>query len=166
MIKSKEPCPLLNYHIQSKNINSNGGVLFIEEHMIFIQIPEDAVAKDDIVEVQAAASYYGYYQVPDNYQPISAYLWIAATYQFKKQLKIILPHYGAVYTEDDRSAVSVLTASEEDAFKNGEGQTLYKMHRDNSYDCEVEGGFCVYKVYHFCSNCIAAEKEKICQIGF
>ena len=160
VFKSKEKCPLINYNIESKNINSNGGMLFIEDHMIFIQVPENAVAKDDIVEVQAAVSYYGYYEIPDDYQPISAFLWVAADYKFKEQVKVIMPHYGAVFTEDDKSAISVLTASEEDGVKKEEGQIVYKMHQDNSYECEVEGAVCVYKVNHFCSNCIAARKTK------
>ena len=160
VIKSKETCPLLNYTVQSKNVNHNGGALFIEDHMIFIQIPENAVNKDDIVEIQAAASYFGQYEIPDEYQPISAYLWVAANYKFKKQVKIIMPHYGAVYTEDDKSAVSVLTASEEDKIKTEEGQIVYKMHHDNSYDYEVEGAVCIFKVYHFCSDCLMKRKTK------
>ena len=160
VIRSKETCPLLNYTIQSKNIRSNGGMLFIEDHMIFIQVPENAVSKDDTVEIQAAASYYGYYEIPDDYQPISAYLWVAANYKFKRQVKIIMPHYGAVFTEDDKSAISVLTATEEDGIKKEEGHVVYRMHQDNSYECEVEGAVCIYKVYHFCSDCIAARKTK------
>ena len=160
MIKRKETCPLLNYNIQSKNINHDGGTLFIEDHMIFIQIPENAVAKGDTVEVQAAASYYGCYEIPDDYQPISAFLWVAANYKFSKKVKIIMPHYGAVITEDDKSAVSLLTASVEDAIKKEKDHIIYKMHQDNSFDYEVEGAVCVYNVDHFCSNCLMAEKTK------
>ena len=160
VIKSEEECPLLNYDIQSKRINHTGGELLINDYMISIQIPENAVSKEDIVLVEAAASFFGHYEMPDDCQPVSAYLWLRAKYTFKKQVKITIPHYAAISTEDDKSAISVLVASEEDTIKTKEGKVMYEMQEDNSYDYEVEGAFCVYRVQHFCSNCLVKKKLK------
>ena len=160
VIISKEKCPLLNYNIYLKNINHNGGTLFIEDHKIQIQIPENAIANGDIVQIQAAASYFGSYEIPDDYEPISAYLWMTAEYKFKEQVKIVIPHHGAVYSEDDKTAITIMTASEEDGITIKEGKIVFEMHQDNSYDYEVEGAVCVYKVRHFCSDCVVKNKMK------
>ena len=136
-----------------------GGTLFIEDHMIFIEIPENAVASNHIVQVQAAASLYGPYIIPDEYEQISAFLWMGANYTFRKPVKIIMQHHSAVLTEEDKCDITVLTASDQDMSKE-DGQIFFRMHSDNSYDIEVEGSVCVYKVQHFCSDCIVKRKTK------
>ena len=53
----------------------------------------------------------------------------------------------------------MLTA-EEDSVKIKEDQLVYEMRQDNSCECEVENRFCVYEVYHFCSNCLVKNATK------
>ena len=86
VVKNEEICPLRNSQIISKTFDYNGGELFIKEHAVKVTVPIGAIDKNYEVQIQAAASLFGPFIIPEDYYPISAYVWIGACYKFKKKL--------------------------------------------------------------------------------
>lgn len=113
IVNNKEICPLRN-SIISKVFDCNGGELLIKEHAIKVTVPIGAIDENYEVQIQAAASLFGPFIIPEDHYPISAYVWIGACYEFKKKLKIEMEHDIVVSEETDVSELCVLTACEED----------------------------------------------------
>ena len=156
---NKEKCPLKHCRIISRMFNYNGGELLIKEHAIKVTIPIGAINKHYEVQIEAAASLFGPFIIPEDYDPISAYVWVGACYEFKKQLKVEMEHDIVVSEETNISELCVLTACEEDICDGENNQILYKMHEDCcKYQFEPNKTTCVFFTSHFCSNCLAAKE--------
>ena len=154
---NKEKCPLMDCRIISKTFGYDGGELLIKEHAIKVTVPIGAIDENYEVQIQAAASLFGPFIIPEDYYPISAYVWIGACYEFKKKLIIEMEHDIVVSEETNISELCVLTACEEDKCDGENNQILYKMHEDTcEYHYEMNKSTCTIFTSRFCSKCLAA----------
>ena len=98
----------------------------------------------------------GPYIIPKGFHPVSAYVWIAANYIFKKEVQIQIEHHAVLSHPED--ILSMLTA----CCKDKDGQGMYEMH-EAAYQprCKLREQVCTYSTDHFCSNCLAKKKEEI-----
>ena len=155
-----ESCTLKNCQVISKTFGYDGGELLIEEHAVKVTVPVGAIGKGFEVQIEAAASLFGPFTLPEGYNPISAYVWIGACYEFKKKLIVELEHDIDLSEETDASGVYVLTACEEDKGIGENNQMLYKMHEDNC-EYQLNKTTCTFFTSHFCSKCLAAKEEEV-----
>ena len=152
-------CPWNDCNITSLMFVYDGGELSIKEHAVKVTIPSGAVDEGCKVQIQAAASLFGPFITPEGYYPISAYVWIGATYRFKKKLKVEIEH-DIDETNLIASELCVLTASEEDKCEGEDNEIVYKMHEDTcEYQYELNKFTCTLFASHFCSKCLAAKAK-------
>ena len=153
---NEEKCPLNNSPIVSEIFDYDGGELLIKEHAVKLTVPIGAIDKSSKVQIKATASLFGPFIIPIDYYPISAYVWIGACYEFKKQLKLEIEHDTIVSEETDISELCVLTACKEDMCDGENNQISYKMHEDTCvYQYELNKSTCQLLPSHFCSKCLA-----------
>ena len=161
IVLNKEKYPLRDCRIISTMFDYKGGELSINEHAVEVTIPPGAIDIGFKVQIQAAASLFGPFIVPEGYYPISAYVWVGACYEFKKKLKVNIEHDIYVTEETNLSELCVLTTCEEDKCDGESNQIVYKMHEDNT--CEYQYEFnkitCTLYTSQFCSKCLAAKGE-------
>ena len=155
-----ESCTLKNCQVISKTFGYDGGELLIEEHAVKVTVPIGAIEKGYEVQIEAAASLFGPFTVPEGYHPISTYVWIGACYEFNKNLKVELEHDIDLSEETDVSGVCVLTACEEDKGIGENNRVLYKMHED-ACEYQLNKTTCTFFTSHFCSKCLAVKEENI-----
>ena len=162
IVRNAEICPLLKCNIKSGYFGTEGGVLLIDEHSIIITVPKGAVAEGDKVQIEATASLIGPYIIPKGFHPVSAYVWIGASYTFKKELQVQIEHHTVLSQPEDILQLSMLTAFCKDKLVGKCGQDMYEMH-EATYQpqCSIKGSVCIYSTNHFCSNCLAKKDETI-----
>ena len=157
IVKNKEVCPLKNCKIYSNLFDYDGGELLIKEHAVKVTIPAEAIDKGYKVQIEAAASLFGPFIIPEDYYPVSVYVWIGTCYTFKKKLEVEIEHNIVV---SHGSEFSILTACEENICDGKDGQKLYKMHIDtHEYQCKIGDSTFTFFTDHFCSKCLATEKN-------
>ena len=157
---NKEKCPLRDCQTISKMFDYHGGELLVKDHAVHVTIPSGAISKDCIVQIEAAASLFGPFVIPEGYDPVSAYVWIGACYEFKKDLEVEIEHNIVMSEEKGTSGLSILTTCEGDSYNEGEGQRLLKMHKETSeYQCKIRESTFTFFIKHFCSKCLAAEEK-------
>jgi len=153
---NKENCPMKNCPIVSKIFDCDGGELLIKEHAVKLTVPIGVIDEGCKVEIVAAACLFGPFIIPEGYYSISAYVWIGACYEFKKQLEVEIEHDTVVSEETDISELCVLTACKEDMCDGKNNQISYKMHEDTCvYQYELNKSTCNLFTSHFCSKCLA-----------
>ena len=149
-------CPINGCKPLSKVFDHHGGKMTIEEHDVTITVPELAVSRGEEVEIQAVASLIGPYKLPDDYYPISVFVWVGADYIFKKPVRITIPHFASIKDLDESFNVAVLTANKEDYTLNENGDLVLQMHKSvYEYQYEVKSEYCDYYTNRFCSKCLA-----------
>ena len=154
---NREECPLKDCQIVSRIFDYNGGELLIKEHAVKVTIPIGAIDKGCHVQIEAAASLFGPFIIPEGYHPISSYVWIGACYEFKKNLIVEIEH-DIVVCEEIMSELCVLTACEKDICGEKE---KFIMHEDNcKYQYEINKSTCKFFNHHFCSKCLALKDTK------
>ena len=157
IIENREECILSDdCHITSEMFNYDGGELLIKEHSVKITVPIGAIEEGYKVQIEAAASLFGPYVIPDGYYPISAYVWIGTCSKFiKKPLKVEIEH-DIVSDEINSSELCILTASEKDICGEKAGQKIFKMNKDTvKYQIQISDTTCTVLSDHFCSKCLA-----------
>ena len=158
VFNNNEKCPLKDSPIISKMFDYNGGELVIKEHAVKVTVPTGAIHKDCEAQIEVAASLLGPFMIPEDYYPISVYVWIGACYKFKKKLMVEMEHDIVVTEETDVSELCVLTAHEEDKCGEEHNQML-KMHEYTyEYELKLKKSTCRIFPDHFCSGCLAAKK--------
>jgi len=102
----------------------DGGELLIKEHSVKVTVPIGAINKGQKVQIEAAASLFGQFIIPDGYYPISAYVWIGTCSKFiKKPFKVEIEHDVASEVISN-SKLCILTASERDICGEKTGQKI------------------------------------------
>ena len=153
-------CPWSDCNITSSMFEDHGGVLSIKEHAVKVTIPAGAIDEGHIVQIEATASLFGSFIIPEGYHPISAYVWVGACYEFKKNLKVEIEHDTDVTEETNLSELCVLTASEEDKCDGEDNEIVYKMREDTcEYQYELNKLTCTLFASHFCPKCLAAKAK-------
>ena len=159
---NKEVCPISDCKPLSKRFNHSGGTLIIEDHDVTITVPELAVSRGEEVEIQAVVSLIGPYKLPDDYYPISVFVWVGADYTFKKPVRITIPHFASIRDLDEMSDVTVLIANNKELTFNENGDIILQMHKSiYDYQCEVKSEYCDYYTDNFCSKCLARRRSLI-----
>ena len=75
----------------------------IEDHDITLNIPEGAVAENQIIHVEIAVTMYGHFIFPKNTQSISPIVWLCPVENvtiLKKPFRLILPHFLTGLSKD------------------------------------------------------------------
>ena len=155
---NEENCTLQDCQIITRTFDYNGGELLIKEHAVKVTVPIGAIDKGCHVQIEAAASLFGPFIILEGYHPISAYVWVGACYEFKKNLIVEIEHDIDISEESNDYEVCVLTACEDDKGTGENNQMLYKMHED-SCKYQLNKTTCTFYTSHFCSKCLAAKEE-------
>ena len=159
--KNQEPCPLSDTEIVSVHFNSSGGVMVIEEYSVKVNVPSGAIEDHHKVEIQAAASLFGPFNIPTNYRPVSAYVWIGANYTFKKLIEIEFEHHADVSNSGDISQLCILNAH----CTNDCTNSTCISHRHEMHEITqgyvIRDSVCTMYTNHFCSQCLAARSIQI-----
>ena len=154
-IKVAETCPVSGSDVISYYVDHIGGVFYNQYHNFAIVIPPDAVLQRDCVEIQATASYFAPYIIPDGLHPISSNFWVSANYEFKAPVYLIMNHYAKIRSLEDVSNLHVLHKCTNVV---SDDLMMSKMDDGVYFDCEV--GYCVLATNHFCTYCdVKADKH-------
>jgi len=161
IIENREKCLLSDCHITSKMFDYEGGELLIKEHSVKVTVPNEAIDRGYKVQIEAAASLFGPFKIPDGYYPISAYVWIGTCSKFiKKPLKVEIEH-DVVSDKINTSELCVLTASEKDICGEKAGQKIFQMKEDTvKYQFQISDETCNVFSDHFCWSCLATKANK------
>jgi len=159
-IKVTEKCPFDNDYITSYFVDHNGGVFFNKEHNFSIVIPPVAVSQGDCIQIQATASRFGPYELPDGCFPISSYFWISATYTFNIPVYLILSHHANLRNVSDCSRLFALEAcSRHTCVSEREMLNMNKVYDGVFFD--KKNGYCIVSTNHFCSYCLGKDDTTI-----
>ena len=151
-IISEEKCATTGKSIVSYSIDHNGGTIYNQEHDLAIVIPSGAVLQGDSVQIQATASHFGPYKLPNGYDPISSFFNIihSAYYKFKIPVYLIMGHYAELKNLKDIDNLCLLHACDHDP---GEKDIVMKEMSNGVYfDYNIR--YCVVALDHFCSFCV------------
>ena len=153
-IKVTETCPFTNKDIMSYYVDHNGATFYNQAHNFAVIVPPGAVAHEECVEIQATASRFGPYQLPDGVLPISSFFWVSANYSFKIPVYLLLSHHASFKSIDDIHKVCALEACAQRGITyTSDGKLLMKeMTNGVSFDSVI--GYCVVSTNHFCSFCL------------
>ena len=154
-IDNQEPCPLTDSDITSVHFTSTGGIMVIKEYGITVVIPNGAIEDHHMVEIQAAASLFGPFDIPNNYHPVSPYVWVGANYTFRKPIEIEFEHHADISNSDNISEFCILKACCTKC-----NSDHHKMH-EITEDCIIKDTTCTLYTNHFCSYCLAAKSLQI-----
>ena len=153
VVKNQEPCPLTDSDTTSIHFTSTGGVMAIEEYGVTVNVPSGAIEDHHIVEIQAAASLFGPFNIPSDYHPVSAYVWIGSNYTFRKQIEIEFEHHADI--SNSASRLCILKA----CYTNCNSD--HPVMQETTEDYDIRDSFCILYTNHFCSYCFAAKGIKV-----
>ena len=158
-ITCKEECPISSKRIISYYVNHNGGTFYNQYHDFALVIPPGAILQGDCVEIQATASHFGPYKLPDGHYPISAYFWLSACYTFKIPVYLIMGHYAKLRSVEDINNLCVLQACVRNLTITEGKLVMKEVSSGVNFDYEI--GYCILATDHFCSFCMAKKIEFI-----
>ena len=158
-IEVNEPCPITGHGIISYYVDCTGDVFYNQYHNFALVIPPGAVSQGDCVEIQATASHFGPYEIPDGFYPISSYFWFGADYTFKVPVYIIMSHYAKIRSLEDIDHLYVLQTCTCDSITSGKSLVMKTVPDGVYFDYEI--GYCVLATDHFCSYCQAKNDTRI-----
>ena len=158
-IKVTESCPVSDEDTISYYVDNTGGTFYNQYHNFALIIPPGAVSQGECIEIQATASRFGPYQVPNGFYPISSFFWFSAHYTFKVPVYIIMSHYAKVRSLEDIEHLYVLQTSACDSVTSGKKLMMNIVPKGVYFDYET--GYCVLATNHFCSFCQAKNDTSI-----
>ena len=156
VVRVTESCPITGEDISSYYVDHIGGTFYNTAHNFAIIIPPGAVLQGECVQIQATASRFGPYQLPDGYYPISSFFWVSAHYTFKIPVYLILSHHASPRNVSDLYKLYVLEACVQNVCTTSEGKLLMnKLLHGVFFDDKI--GYCTISTNHFCSQCLAKD---------
>ena len=157
LVMNQEPCPFRDSAVTSVTFTCNGGVMVIEEYGLKVIVPRGAIEDHCVVEIEAAASLFGPFAIPNDCRPVSAYVWIAAKYMFKKLIQIEFEHHADV---EDASKFCILKACcHAKCSSSPHHHEMHNITRECNY--RISGSFCTLFTNLFCSYCLATKSSQI-----
>ena len=153
VFKAKEECPIPDKLIISYHVDHNGGIFYNQDHDFALVVPPGAVSTGHCVEIQATASRFGPYKLPDGYYPISNFFWLSAYYTFKIPVYLIMGHYADIRNLKDIDNLFLLQACVRDLTISEGKQVLKKVLNNFQFEHETNCG--IFTTDHFCSFCMA-----------
>ena len=157
--KNQERCPLSDTDITSVYFTSTGGIMIIEEYGVKVNVPSGAIEDHHKVEIQAAASLFGPFDIPNNRRPVSAYVWIGANYTFRKLIEIEFEHHADISNSEDISQLCILKAHCTN--KCAECNSHHHVMHEITQGYVIRDTVCTLYTDHFCSQCLAAKSKQI-----
>ena len=161
VIRNEEPCPLSLSESDIKTVyfTNTGGIIDIKEYGVKVSVPNGAIEEHCMIEIQAAASLFGPFDIPNDCHPVSAYVWIGANYTFKKIIEIEFEHHADISNSENKFKLCILKAccTKCCAECNPHHHMMHKV----TQDYHVSESVCTLSTNHFCSLCLAAESEEI-----
>jgi len=156
-VRNQEPCPLKDSTVISAKFTCDGGVMVIEEYGLEVTVPRGAIKDNFVVEIQAAASLFGPFAIPNDCHPVSPYVWIAANYTFQKPVEIQIEHHADVSNSEDISKLCVLKSC------CTKCNSHHLKMRDVTQKClyDISDSFCTLLTNHFCSYCLAKKSIEV-----
>lgn len=154
-IKVTEPCPISWEDVISYYVDHVGGAFYNQYHDFAIVIPPGAVSQGECVEIQATASHFGPYKIPNRLHPISSFFWISANYTFKIPVYVIINHYAKIRNLEDIDHLYVLQTCACDSTVAGGKLVMNIVSEGVYFDYEI--GYCVLATDHFCSFSTASD---------
>ena len=158
-IKANEECPISDENIISYYVDHNGGTFYNQDHDFALVIPPGAVSQGDCVEIQATASRFGPYKLPDDYYPVSGYFWLSACYTFNIPVYLIMSHYAIIRNVEDIANLCMLQACVRDLTISEGKRVMKEVLKGVYFDFEI--GYCIFTTDHFCSFCLAKKIKHI-----
>ncbi|XP_065905175.1 uncharacterized protein [Dysidea avara] len=152
VIKVSEKCPITNEGISVYCVDNDGGTFYNKAHNFAIIIPPGAVLQGDRVQMQATASRFGPFQLPEGYYPISSFFWISADYTFKLPVYLILSHHASPRNLNELQKLRAMKASAQNTCPNGKQKLLMNEVVSGAF-FDYKIGYCVISTCHFCSHC-------------
>jgi len=144
----------------TKDCGHYGQKLEISDHNVVVTIPNGAIEKGYTVEIEAATSLFGSYDFPTDCFRISPYVWIGASYRFKKPLEIEVEHHAVVLKDDDVTNICVLEAHEKHENDYSSAQKLFEASHKYKGRCGI--GSSSYTYYTNSKHtCVAKKGENI-----
>ena len=160
ILKAAEECPFSYDDMSSYYVDHNGDTIYNEAHNFTIIIPPGAVFQGDCVQIQATASRFGPYQLPDGYYPVSSFFWISAFYTFNIPVYLVLSHHASPQDADEIKKLHAVEACAKNMSTIKDGKLLMNpLPYGVNFDCKF--GYCVISTNHFCSYCLAKEDVNV-----
>ena len=158
VFENEEPCPLTNEGSKSNYFTNTGGEWTIEEYGVEVTVPKEAIEDHHTVEIQVNSSLFGPFAIPDDYHPISTYVWIGANYTFKKPIKLQFEHYADISNSKNKSQLCILKACCTKCRTKCNNNQLV-MH-EITQEYVISDSVCTLYTDHFCSQCLATKNEQ------
>ena len=159
IIKATEICPISKENVVSYYVDHLGGAFYNHYHNFAIVIPPGAVSQKECVEIQATASYFGPYIVPEGFYPISSYFWFSANYKFHFPVYLIMNHYAKIRNIEDIGSLHVLKTCTYNANVMNEKIQMHTVSEGVYFYYGIR--YCVLATNHFCSYCQAKDNKFI-----
>ena len=144
--------------VVSYYVDHNGGTFCNQDHDFAIVIPPDAVSQGDCIQIQATASRFSQYKLPNGYDPISSYFWISAYYTFRIPVYVIMSHYAKIRSLEDINNLCVLHTCDHDVTSEEE-LVMEEVSSGVYFDHDIS--YCVFATDHFCSICLGKTNKSI-----
>ena len=151
VLRDKEECPFKDTNIVLKRFTYDGGVMVVDNYGLKIIVPEGAIEYHYYVEIQVAASLLGPFIISKGYHPVSPYIWIAAGYVFKKEIRIEFQHHADISSLKDTSQLRILGCCSHHS----------THHHEREWRFEISYTVCTLFTNHFCSFCLASNNDQI-----
>ena len=156
---NREQCPF-DQSIISYYVDHDGGTFYNQDHDFAIVIPPGAVLQGECVEIKATASFFGSYQIPSGYHPVSSFFWASSNYTFKIPVYLIMSHYAVIRNVNDIDGLCVLQAA---AYVHDHSTVMERklMMEEvlNGVYFDFEMRYCVIATQHFCSFSVQDKSE-------
>ena len=150
----KENCSISSEDVVFYNVDHNGGTFYNQDHDFAIVVPPGAVSQGDNVRIQATASCFSQYRLPNGRYPISSCFRISASYTFKTPVYLIMGHCAKIRSLEDVDNLCVLHTCDHDVTS----EVMEEMSSGVYFDYDIS--YCVFATDHFCSICLG--KKNIC----
>ena len=153
VVRVTEICHIPCEDMSSYYVDHNGGTFYNRAHNFAIIIPPGAVLQGERVQIQATASRFGPYQLPDGYYPVSSFFWVSAHYKFKIPVYLILSHHSSPRSVSDLHRLYAMKAC------NHETSGKLKLIDGIFFDTNIS--YCIIPTTHFCSYCLVKDDIKV-----
>ena len=154
--------PFLHHHLMV--CNSKAQSYTIDGHDITIRIPEGAVAEEETVHFEIGVAMYGPFNLPQNTQPISPFIWVCLLekdVELKKPFQLIVPHFLTQLPEERLVYHDVRFAKAHHDQLSLENKSDYTFCDCDAKPLFTSVGYRSYGVLitnHFCFYCLEANQ--------
>ena len=149
----KETCPFDDSTIFTHYVDHKGGVYHYKDHDIELFIPPGAILQDEWVEIKVSSSFHGQFHMPENYNRISSYVWVGASYDFKVPVYLVINHFVNMKSVKDIKTLTAFEACKVYGSNNNETTAMQEIST-KCFDTALK--YCVICAdHHFCTYCLA-----------